>query len=158
MTEIRIVTILLVQKKKHVVVIVEHYLLLHDARVVLALDGMIFLDPTASTSSSCDDDNDHHNECNNSTSRSSDMDAMWLCLERRVLRNPNRTATETLYMCRYYQDHVWPNYKKFMFQKAKDMCETRGKTFVRIDCRRHATDEIVDYVKDSLVTSSWLCE
>jgi uridine kinase len=143
-------------QQRRVVVLVEHYLLLHDPRVVSVLDGMVFLDPTAAhddDDDDKDDENNNNNIYNNNNNDKREMEAMWMCLERRVLRNPNRTAQEALYMCRYYQDHVWPNYKKWTYYKARDLCETRGKTFIRIDCRQDAI-AIVDFVENSLMT--WL--
>jgi uridine kinase len=125
------------------VVIVEHFLLLHDARVVNQLNGLIFLDPGSNKDA-----------------------AMWTFLERRVTRNPHRSPKEVFYLCKYYQTSVWPSYLKNSHDAATIFCtkhqgeegqvdtmDAPRKRVLQVNCVQQSAADIAGQV--AKVVSQW---
>eukprot|EP00929_Paragymnodinium_shiwhaense_P095735 TRINITY_DN57008_c0_g1_i1.p1 TRINITY_DN57008_c0_g1~~TRINITY_DN57008_c0_g1_i1.p1 ORF type:complete len:426 (+),score=79.35 TRINITY_DN57008_c0_g1_i1:81-1280(+) len=74
-------------------IFVEHYLLLAaDSSLLPFIDYCIFLDPTAGNRSKAD--------------------AIALCCQRRIARNPARSNEESADLRAYYQQAVWPCYEE----------------------------------------------
>jgi uridine kinase len=99
-----------------ILVVVEHFLLLHDPRVVDEMDGILFLDPFGGEDGR-DQDQDQD-----------EQQAMQICVNRRVERNPHRSAEEILHLRHYYQHHVWPSYQTYCQDQARALCAERSST------------------------------
>ena len=121
--------------RRQKVIVVEHFLLLHDERVVKELDALLFLEPFGD-----------------------DKEAMRLCMKRRVNRRSNRSAKEVEHLRNYYQQHVWPCFRKYCQSQARAFCEqhlSEGShpKAIRIDCRLPEAD-IVSQVR--LHVEEWM--
>ena len=110
------------------VLLVEHFLLLHDSRVVDQLDGLIFLDMKG-----------RHD----------------LCLDRRICRNPNRTAEEIDHLTRYYQQHVWRSYQRYCEPLVNEYRKQHPESAICIDGTLES-DQVLQQASISI--QNWLSE
>ena len=96
--------------------LVEHFLLLQDPRVAQELDVLLFMD----------------------------CGTMEIGRNRRIGRNLSRTDEEIDHLKEYYDQHVWPSYKRYCEPLARTYCLEHPESSKLLDCQSDSDEVFQD--------------